>query len=127
MKAPKKARRVEGRTLFLFFHENKVALRRRPDKGLLAGLWEFPNELSDGIDYPAQWGLSPRCTQPAGTGKHIFSHIEWHLPAVAAELDSPTLPEGWVWADRAELRDIYAVPNAFQCVTQRVAQRLGYF
>ena len=127
VKAPKKARRVEGRTLYLFFHENKVALRRRPDKGLLAGLWEFPNELSDRTDYPAQWGLSPRCTEPAGTGKHIFSHIEWHLTAVAAELDSPALPEGWVWADRAELRDIYAVPNAFQCVAQRVAQRLGYF
>ena len=46
VKAAKKARRVEERTVFLIFYQKKVALRRRPAKGLLAGLWEYPNELS---------------------------------------------------------------------------------
>ena len=127
VKAAKKARRVEERAVYLFFYENQVALRRRPGKGLLAGLWEYPNELSGGTDWPAAWGLSPRSLERAGTGKHIFTHIEWHMTALAGELDGPDLPEGWVWADRTALRDTYAVPNAFQSFSQKVADRLGRF
>ncbi|MCI8422922.1 MAG: A/G-specific adenine glycosylase [Lawsonibacter sp.] len=125
VKAPKKARRVETRTVYLLFSENRIALRRRPERGLLAGLWEYPNELTDQTDQLAQWGLAPVSVTPAGTGKHIFSHIEWHMTALAAELASPELPEGWVWADRTALRDIYAIPSAFQCFSYRVEQRLS--
>lgn len=127
VKAPKKPRRVEERTVYLLFYEDQVALRRRPKKGLLAGLWEYPNELAVETDWLAQWGLSSKTVDRAGTGKHIFSHIEWHMTALAVELDSPNLPEGWVWADRTELRDIYAVPTAFQGFADRVADRLGRF
>ena len=127
VKAPKKPRRVEERTVYLFFYGDAVALRRRGEKGLLAGLWEYPNELSDGTDWPALWGLSPLPGERAGTGKHVFTHIEWHMNALALPLDSPALPQGWVWADRVDLRDRYAVPNAFQSFSQAVAGRLGPF
>ena len=125
VKPSKKPRRIEQRTVFLFFHENKVALRRRPSKGLLAGLWEFPNELSGEI--PSSWALSPTAVTFSAVGKHIFSHIEWHMTALSAPLDSPTLPEGWVWASREELHTYYAVPNAFSFVWDAVWQQLGYF
>ena len=103
VKAAKKARRVEERTVFLIFHENRVALRRRPGRGLLAGLWEYPNELSPAGDALARWGIAPASLRSAGTGKHIFTHIEWRMSALAVEAGSPALPEGWVWADRAAL------------------------
>ena len=127
VKAAKKARRVEKRTVYLLFRENCVALRRRPDRGLLAGLWEYPNEMSDGTDWPARWGLVPEKLERVGTGKHIFSHIEWHMTALAGELSEFELPEGWIWADRVGLRDVYAVPNAFQSFSDPVASRLGHF
>ena len=127
VKAPKKARRTEARQVYLLFHRNRIALRRRPEKGLLAGLWEFPNEPSDGTDWPALWGLAPVPLEQAGRGKHIFSHIEWHMTALAGELPAPELPQGWVWADRTALRDTYAVPNAFRAFEGAVAQRLGHF
>ena len=41
VKMPKKPRRVEERTVWLIFHGDAVALRRRPGRGLLAGLWEL--------------------------------------------------------------------------------------
>ena len=47
-------------------------------------------------------------------GKHVFSHIEWHMGALAVEAAETSLPEGWVWADQAGLRSTYAVPSAFQ-------------
>lgn len=49
------------------------------------------------------------------------------MTALAGELDGPDLPQGWVWADRTALRDTYAVPNAFQSFSQKVADRLGRF
>ena len=126
--AAKKERRVEERTVYLFFSGSRVALRRRGSKGLLAGLWEYPNELRDGTDWPQVWGLSPVSLERAGTGKHIFSHIEWHMTALAGELEEDaSLPSGWVWADREELRKVYALPNAFQAFAPRVAARLGPF
>lgn len=127
VKAAKKARRVEQRTVYLLFYQDCVALRRRPDRGLLAGLWEYPNELSGEEDWLSRWGLAPNHLEPAGTGKHIFTHIEWHMTGLSCRLDSPTLPEGWVWADRADLRDRHALPNAFQCFAQTVADQLGHF
>ena len=122
VKAPKKPRKVEERTVFLLFHEGQVALRRREEKGLLAGLWEYPNELSP--DLPEAWGLHPENLELAAVGKHIFTHIEWHLTALRGELTSPDLPEGWVWANREELRHIYAVPNAFRFAEDAVERNL---
>ena len=127
VKATKKARRTEARTVYLLFCQGRVALRRRGPRGLLAGLWEYPNELADGTDWPAAWGLAPAPLERLGAGKHIFTHIEWHMTALGGELDSAALPEGWVWADRQELRDIYAIPNAFQSFSQVVADWLGRF
>lgn len=127
VKAPKKPRRVEERTVYLLFHGAQVALRRRGEKGLLAGLWEYPNELADGKDWPTQWGFLDLSFTRAGAGKHIFTHIEWHMTALAAEVEGEELPPGWVWADRTALERVYPVPNAFQAFAQEVSRRVGRF
>ena len=123
VKAGKKARRVEERTVWLLLHEGRVALRRRPEKGLLAGLWEFPNELSPQL--PEAWGLAPLQTEYVGQAKHVFSHIEWHMTLRAADLPGDALPDGWVWASEAELNERYAVPGAFDGAKQKLLGRLG--
>lgn len=125
VKAPKKPRKMEERTVFLLFFEDKVALRRREKRGLLAGLWEYPNV--PGSELPGEWRLSPESLTKTAVGKHIFTHIEWHMTALTGELTSPELPEGWIWADRTGLRDQYAVPNAFKFVEDAVEGRLGHF
>ncbi len=122
VKAPQKARRVEERTVWLIFRGRRVALRRRPDRGLLAGLWEYPNEL--GSEWPAAWDLPLKRVERGGTAKHIFTHIEWRMTAQVAEAASDKLPPGWVWADWTEWRDRYAIPNAFDGYRRLVEQRL---
>ena len=100
-----------------------LAFVNLPEGGLPAGL-EFAKLGED------RYSLAVSRLHPlarAGTGKHIFTHVEWHMTAWTGELDGPDLPEGWVWASRAELRDTYAVPNAFQAFTPLVARRLGEF
>ena len=127
VKAPKKERRVEERVVFLIFHGQSVALRQRDKKGLLAGLWEFPNELAPAENFLREWGIRGVERSRIGTGKHIFSHIEWHMTARAVYADSESLPEGWVWADRQALDRTYAVPNAFRAFEPVVKEQLGYF
>ena len=83
-KSPNKARKIEERTVFIIEYENKVAIRKRPPKGLLAGLYELPNVTgrpgADGV--PAALGLEPgavREVAPLTSAKHVFSHVEWHM------------------------------------------------
>ncbi len=123
VKAAKKARRIEERTVYLLFHDGRVALRQRPKKGLLAGLWEYPNSLN-GEESLAEWGISVPEPEFGGTGKHIFSHIEWHMTAQMGETETDELPAGWVWADRAGLQEVYAVPGAFEAFRTKVEERL---
>ena len=124
VKAPKKARRVEERTVWLVFRGNTVALRRRGPRGLLAGLWEFPNELRDG-HLLADWGIEAVSDEYAGQAKHIFTHIEWHMPLREVQAVSDALPEGWVWADGEDLEQKYTVPSAFERALEMAKERLN--
>jgi len=119
VKPKKKERRIEERTVYLIVRMGKIALRRRPEKGLLAGLWEYPNELSPWpppVEGAAAFG---------GEGKHIFTHMEWRMRAYVVEAGTDALPEGWVWADRTELAGVYAVPSAFQSFSHLVEEHLA--
>ena len=118
VKAPKKPRRVEERDVYLIFRDGKAALRQRPEKGLLAGLWEYPNELSPSAP-PV-----PGRADFALTAKHIFTHIEWHMTAYTVEAETEALPAGWVWADKGALAETYSVPSAFQSFEHIVQQHL---
>ena len=112
VKGAKKPRKIEERTVYLLFHCGQVALRRRPAKGLLAGLWEFPNEVVGSAE-SAGWGLDLTQAEVCGVGRHIFTHREWHMTGKQLFLTNETLPEGWVWADEKAFCETYAVPNAF--------------
>lgn len=122
VKTKSKPRRIEKRTVYFLFYDGKIALRRRPKKGLLSGLWEFPNELSD-VDV-SSWNLSGTEELSFGVGKHVFSHIEWHMNSRVFHLDSPDLPDGFVWVSFEELKSAYAVPAAFRDFLPAVFQRL---
>ena len=122
VKAPKRPRRVEKRTVWLIFHENRVALRRRPARGLLAGLWEFPHELGDG-PLPADWGLAALSDGYAGQARHIFTHIEWHMTLRTVDAATDTLPPGFIWSDQHDLEVKYAVPNAFERALKLAGER----
>lgn len=113
----KKPRRVENRTVFLLMQEERAALVQRPEKGLLAGLWEFPNVegiLSEGeaVERARAWGCEPLSAEPCGQAVHIFSHLEWHM--TGWKILCKAAPERFVWADEEARRETYAVPTAFR-------------
>ncbi|MCD7745808.1 MAG: A/G-specific adenine glycosylase [Lachnospiraceae bacterium] len=84
VKAPKKPRRIEERTVFVIRDGSHAALRRRPAHGLLAGLYELPNEkgslsMEEALAWVADLGFSPIRIRPLPEARHIFSHVEWHM------------------------------------------------
>lgn len=124
VRSKKKARRMEDRAVFLLFHQGSVALRRRPKQGLLAGLWEYPCVLdTETAAFLASLSL-PSAPVFSGVGRHIFTHVEWHMNAYVLHVASPSLPDGWVWADATALADIFAIPSAFSAFQDIVSTNL---
>ena len=119
VKSVKAPRRIEERVVYLVFDHGKVLLHRRPGKGLLAKLWEFPNILA-GEEPPVKL-----CHPVQGPrGKHIFTHIEWRMTSVIGEAADAALSPDCVWAGKDELEKVYAVPNAFGAFREEVGKRI---
>lgn len=117
LRAAKKARRVENRTVLVVRCGQLVGLRQRPKNGLLAGLWELPS--LDGHLSPdelraalTEMDWSVRKLLSLRPAKHIFTHVEWHMNGVYVELDAPA--PALTFVTPAELRDAYALPSAFR-------------
>ncbi len=110
-------RRVEERIVQVIVGgtdgDRRVLLHRRPDTGLLAGLWELPNRLlTETASFPVEGavfaGELPRA-------KHLFSHVEWRMAGELYRIAGlPPLPERYCWASSAELRTTVALPSAFR-------------
>ncbi len=120
----KKPRRIQPRTVFLLEYKGLVALSRRPDKGLLAGLWEFPNVegtlSTEGqvLAQAAAWGCEPVRAAPCGEAIHIFTHLEWHMTGWRVQCAEPA--ERFTWTTGADREHIYPVPAAFRAFRAQV-------
>jgi A/G-specific adenine glycosylase len=126
-KAPKLPRQIRELTVYLLLRDDgRIALRRRPDTGLLAGLWEFPNVPGtldeDAAAEPLQaWGLTPREWLKRLTARHIFTHVEWHMTGCVLRVTGSG-PENFLWTDSPQL---LAIPSAFQKYRAEALRLLG--
>ncbi len=133
VKAKKKERRIEKRTILVFRDNEKAAVRKRPDTGLLAGLYEFPGteghlKQPEVVRYAKSLGLMPIRVKKLGNAKHIFSHVEWHMvgyEVIVDELeknmkdqegrkDQGAAPGEIIFAELRELKEHYPMPSAFE-------------
>ena len=113
VKAPPRPRRIEERTVLLLRWGNRWAIRQREKKGLLAGLWELPNELGAVTEEElrARFPQAERIA-PCGSAKHVFTHVEWHMEGWLLDLRKP-LP-GLTWETAEEIRARYSIPTALK-------------
>ncbi len=116
VRAAQKARKTERRTVLLLAYNGRYALCKRPDGGLLAGLWEFPGfagQTKKARDaFFAAHGVAPVPCRKVAELRHVFTHVTWEMTAYRA--DCKTKPEGFVWATPEEIRRDYALPTAFK-------------
>lgn len=93
---PKPAKAVEAFDVYLVVHQGRALVRKRPPKGLLAGLWEFPHGVSGVL-----------AGQEICNVKHVFTHKIWLMRGVQGTVQQQ--PDGCVWVDAAQLQ---ALPMA---------------
>ena len=104
VRSEKKARRIVEATVLVLRCGNKYALEKRPAKGLLAGLWQFPFFEGEAPDFGKVLAEKRE--------KHIFTHVEWRMQGRLVQARAE-LPQ-YVWATADEIRRTYAVPSALK-------------
>lgn len=131
-KKAKKERRVEERTVLVLREGDRVAVRKRPSKGLLAGLYELPNlegilGEEEVLGQVRRWGLSPLRILPLAGAKHIFSHVEWQMTGYAISLEETEDMEqnGLFFIEAGETEEKYPIPAAFAAYARYMDIVLG--
>ena len=117
VKAPKKEKRTEEKTVFILRCGTRIAVRRRPEQGLLAGLWELPNvdgkcSAQQALAQAERRGVHPRELCRSSEKTHIFTHIRWELRGFYIEC-AEAAPL-FTWVDPARFRQDIALPTAFR-------------
>ena len=117
VKSPKKEKRQEDRTVFILRCDGKYALQKRPNKGLLAGLWQFPNveghpDTAGALAAVEAMGLAPREIYREVSRKHIFTHIVWNMKGIYLEVTDCS--GEFRWLTEEEINTQAALPTAFR-------------
>ncbi len=117
VKLPKKQRKTENKTVFILSCGDRYALEKRPQKGLLAGLWQFPNtvgalEAGEAMTYLENIGLVPTQLMRQVERKHVFTHIEWNMRGIYAEVRETN--DRFTWLTAREINAQTALPTAFR-------------
>ena len=117
VKLPKREKKQENRTVFLLRCGETWAIEKRPNRGLLAGLWQFPNEsgcftAEEAVSWAEERGLHPRNVEKSLDRHHIFTHIRWDMRAWVLEVEE--MAGGFTWLTLEEIDKQAALPTAFR-------------
>lgn len=113
----KRPRKIQQRTVFLLCFEDLAAIHRRPEKGLLAGMWEFPNlegtfHQEEILQITSDWGCQPKQAVPCGEAVHIFTHLQWNMSGWHIRCGKKS--DQFIWVSSSDLTAKYSIPSAFR-------------
>ena len=121
VKKKAKTRKIEERTILIFKDGKRIAIRKRPAKGLLAGLYEFPAmDKKASLEEVREWlkkqGVEAVRMEKLPESKHIFTHKEWHMTGyqvLVDELEPMGQDESLLFVETQEIEKNYPIPSAF--------------
>ena len=116
-KTPKKGRKKQEMTVFILCTDGHYALEKRPGKGLLASLWQFPNVLgklsvAEAIRKVEEFGMIPKEIHRQVEKKHIFTHVEWDMSGIYMDVEKPD--SRYTWLSAEQINANAALPTAFR-------------
>ena len=136
VKQARKPRKIENRTVLIIRDGNRTVIRKRQERGLLAGMYEFPSlegfrTAEEVVEYLAGSGLRTIRIQPLEEAKHIFTHREWHMRGYMVRVDeleprqTGEAAEDWLYIEPEETKTRYPIPSAFGAYTKYLSILLG--
>ena len=127
----KKPRAIDLMTVFVIRQGDRIVLRKRPDRGLLAGLYELPNvpghlTREEAVRLCREKGLLPLRILPLGRAKHVFTHREWHMEGYEILTDAiQEIPgEALLTVSLSQIEKTYSIPSAFSAYMAYVRERM---
>ena len=119
-----KKRAVEKKTILLLEDDKRYIIHKRENKGLLAGMYEFPmleghftrKEL---LKFLEETGIRALKADKLEGSTHIFSHKEWHMIGYHIKIDELTCHDKvledreWILVEKNTVSDKYPLPSAF--------------
>lgn len=133
-KAAKKARSIEKKKILVIQDAMRAAIRKRPAKGMLAGMYEFPSEeghlsQEEVLALLKEKGLHPLRIQKLPDSRHVFTHREWDMIGYAVRVDElePVggTQEGLLFIEPSLTEKEYPIPSAYAAYTGYLQIRLG--
>ncbi len=131
VKTKAKARKIEDKTVLVIRDGDRIVLRKRPPKGLLAGLYEYPSETGhlsekEVLKRVEDYGFLPLYIEPLDEAKHIFSHVEWHMTGFLVRVaQTDRAPEGLLLVNKEETERDYPVPAAYAAYMKAMNIEIG--
>ena len=104
--------------MFLLMTEDgRTAVEKRPDKGLLAGMYQLPNVegflTEQEIRAAAEaWGLQVQKITFIKEAKHVFTHLDWLMKGYQVRVSRPA--GKFLWVTPEEMQAHYALPTALK-------------
>lgn len=133
VKAAKKPRKIEDKTVFIIRSADSLILRKRKEKGLLEGLYEFPNTSGhltedEALNLVREMSFTPIRIQKLESSKHIFSHKEWHMIGYMIRIDeldeNKNKEKENIYVNLNEIEEKYPIPTAFQAYRKYLGEIL---
>lgn len=132
VKAPKKKRTIENRTVLVIQDGERTAIHKRPQEGLLAGLYELPNveghlSMDEALQKVKEMNLEPLHIEPLPEAKHIFSHIEWRMIGYRIRVSSleERKESSFIFTEKKQSEKQYAIPSAFRAYIKYMKEKPG--
>lgn len=137
-KAAKKPRPIEEKTILIIRDENRAAIRKRTERGLLAGMYELPSmdgfrTAEEVAAYLVDKGLKLLHIAPLQEARHIFTHREWHMKGYMVRVEGlgqkGQIAQGdqsvdWIYIEPEEMERKYPIPSAFEAYMKYLTWRL---
>lgn len=105
----KKAKNMRLDAFLLKTEDGRLVIEKRPNKGLLAGLWQLPmfepqslNEETTQV-LTESYSLKSNVIKQSFQVKHVFSHLIWEIDLYVAEISTKQLPVSAKLIERKEL------------------------
>lgn len=126
-KIEKTNKKIEYLTVALLICNNKVAIRKRNEQGLLKNMWEFPNiedscleqQLLKSMNISSEQVLS---LEKGSSATHVFTHKKWEMQSYIIYVTDYL--EEYTWVNLEEINNIYALPTAFKKFLKEVEKRI---
>ncbi len=112
----KKEKKTVKRTVFLLRCGDEIALSKRPKKGVLAGMWEFPSvdihiNEKQAKQQVLEWKMDGK-VQAFIDSRHVFTHLIWEMKSYLVQVAEKS--DAFTWVTLSNLEQSVALPSAMK-------------